>query len=103
MIPVNLKGTRIKLTYMGDDPDPIPVGSEGTVVTDQAFTGDRIIKVNWDCKRTLNLVCPPDLFEVIETEELTEAEEDKQMQLIWADPEKRQQFLWDHPESMPDE
>ena len=38
-----------------------------------------------------------------ETEELTEAEEDKQMQLIWADPEKRQQFLWDHPESIPDE
>lgn len=55
---------------MHDDPDPIPVGQTGTVVgikrhgsgKDEWFQ----IEVSWDNGRTLMLVSPPDVFEIID-------------------------------------
>ena len=60
------KGARIRLLSMPDDPDPIPVGSIGTIesVTDGPLGQ---IRVKWDdSHRTLNLIPGVDRFEVIE-------------------------------------
>jgi hypothetical protein len=62
-------GDRIRLVAMPDDPDPIPLGSTGTVRSvsrcgsgrDASFQVD----VNWDNGRKLMLAVPPDQFEVI--------------------------------------
>tara|TARA_B100000780_G_scaffold226274_1_gene165463 strand:+ start:592 stop:816 length:225 start_codon:yes stop_codon:yes gene_type:complete len=62
MIKLYKAGTRIVLISMGEDPNPIPSGSLGTVVKDKMVMGDRICSVNWDCKRGLNLISPPDIF-----------------------------------------
>lgn len=59
-------GTRIRLVKMDDDPDPLPVGSEGTVMTSLPQPwGSTQICVDWDNGRTLMLVTPPDTFTVI--------------------------------------
>jgi hypothetical protein len=63
-------GDRIRLLAMHDDPDPIPVGQIGTVVgvtrhgsgQDEWFQ----IDVSWDNGRTLMLVSPPDVFQIID-------------------------------------
>jgi hypothetical protein len=63
-------GDRIRLLAMHDDPDPIPVGQTGTVVgikrhgsgQDEWFQ----IDVSWDNGRTLMLVSPPDVFEIVD-------------------------------------
>ena len=62
-------GDRIRLLEMNDDPSPVPVGQEGTVVGLQRI-GEKPdawhqIDVAWDNGRTLMLVSPPDRFEVI--------------------------------------
>jgi hypothetical protein len=53
------KGDRIRLVRMGDDPDPIPAGTEGTVtfVSALRFSGPNChqIGVDWDNGRTLSL------------------------------------------------
>lgn len=55
-------GDRIKITGVMDDPDPLPVGSTGTVTSVVAFThgsvlgADAQICVDWDNGRTLMLV-----------------------------------------------
>lgn len=58
-------GDRIKLLSMGNDPDPIPYGTLGTVqrVVDLSWGGKNEwqVQVDWDNGRTLSLVCPPDL------------------------------------------
>jgi hypothetical protein len=59
-------GDRIRLLSMPDDPDPIPVGSTGTI---EAVTEGPLgqIHVTWDDSgRTLSLVPGVDRFEVIE-------------------------------------
>lgn len=60
-------GARIKLIRMAsDDPLPIEPGATG-VVRWCAWLVDRWqVVVTWDNKRGLNLVVPPDEFEVIE-------------------------------------
>ena len=58
-------GTRIRLLAMPDDPDPIPVGSTGTVL---AVTEEPLgqIEVDWDSGRTLALIPGVDRFEIID-------------------------------------
>ena len=60
------KGARIRLLSMPDDPDPIPVGSTGTI---EAVTDGPLgqVRVKWDdSHRTLNLIPGVDRIEVIE-------------------------------------
>lgn len=59
-------GDRVRLVKMDDDPDPIPVGTEGTVtfcnpvqMGRDSFTQ---VSVNWDNGRSLMVVCPPDII-----------------------------------------
>lgn len=59
-------GTRIRLLAMLDDPNPLPVGSEGTVEGGVRFSdGELQIRVAWDSGRSLMLVVPPDVYEVL--------------------------------------
>jgi hypothetical protein len=59
-----LPGDRIRLLSMPNDPDPIPAGSTGTVVS--ATTGTFAqIDVDWDNGRTLALIPGVDQYEII--------------------------------------
>jgi hypothetical protein len=62
-------GQRIRLLAMTDDPDPIPVGAQGTVLG-VSLVGHgpdawHQIDVAWDNGRTLMLVSPPDELEIV--------------------------------------
>lgn len=59
-------GDRIRLLSMPDDPDPIPVGSTGTIVSvTEGPLGQ--VGVKWDdSSRSLSLIPGVDRFEVIE-------------------------------------
>ena len=60
-----LPGDRIRLLAMPNDPDPIPPGSTGTVVS--ATTGAFAqIEVDWDNGRTLALIPGVDQYDIIE-------------------------------------
>lgn len=69
------KGDRIRLVAMSDDPDPIQTGEMGTVDSVSYHYGGRDswhqIDVTWDNGRTLMLVSPPDMFEIIGSEDAT--------------------------------
>jgi Domain of unknown function (DUF4314) len=54
-------GTRIRLLATPDDPDPVAVGSEGTVV---GGNGGQLW-VHWDSGRTLSLIVGVDRYEVL--------------------------------------
>lgn len=58
-------GDRVKITGVMDDPDPLPVGLEGTVdyVTPEHYTYQQY-GVKWDNNRTLMLL-PGDPFRVL--------------------------------------
>lgn len=59
-------GDRIELVKMPDDPCPIEPGAQGTVLlTPQLFEDRYQIHVDWDNKRTLSLVVPPDEFLIL--------------------------------------
>ncbi len=59
-----LPGDRIRLISMPNDPDPIPAGSTGTVIS--ATTGTFAqIDVDWDNGRTLALIPGVDQYEII--------------------------------------
>ena len=61
-------GTRVELDRMGDDPNPIPSGSKGTV----SFVDDiGTVFVNFDCGRTLGICPGVDLFHKITEQEET--------------------------------
>lgn len=68
---------RIVLVYMGNDPDPIPVGTVGTVRDTIGFVRfdnnekEIQIAVEWDNGRTLNCICPPDIVRKLYGTELT--------------------------------
>lgn len=56
-------GDRVSLVSMGDDPAPIPRGTQGTVTNVSCWTGGEWnIGVKWDNGRTLGLVYPEDKF-----------------------------------------
>lgn len=59
-------GDRVTLVSMGDDPDPIASGSEGTVVhvADLKFVGEPQLQVSvrWDSGRSLSCLVPPDVL-----------------------------------------
>jgi len=61
-------GDRIELLSMPKDPDPVPVGSTGTVAfVNEHGSGPRAwlqIGVDWDNGRSLMLVVPPDEFDI---------------------------------------
>ena len=59
------EGERIRLVSMEDDPDPIPVGTEGTVTGVEDLGDWWQIDVEWDNDRTLMLTVPPDRFTII--------------------------------------
>jgi hypothetical protein len=65
-------GQRIELLAMPDDPDPIPVGSQGTIdyVTGPHHTAHEPpwyqIGVAWDNGRTLALCTTKDRFRILE-------------------------------------
>ena len=57
-------GDRIRLIAMPDDPDPVPAGSTGTVLS--ATTGRFAqIEVEWDNGRTLALIPGVDRYEIL--------------------------------------
>lgn len=58
-------GDRIRLLAMPDDPDPIPPGATGTVVSVRQQGTWAQVDVKWDNGRTLMLVVPPDRLEVV--------------------------------------
>lgn len=68
MSPSTLRPTdRVRLIHMGPDPDPVPAGSEGSVLqtTDLSHLepGQVQVSIAWDCGRALAAVCPPDRLE----------------------------------------
>ena len=65
-------GTRLELVCMGNDPDPVPPGTRGTVELVNSL-GD--IEVNWDNGRSLSLIPGEDSFRKLTQEELA-AEQD---------------------------
>lgn len=66
-------GDRIKLVHMPNDPDPVPVGTMGTIlkVVLLHFHGEKNqtqLLVKWDNGRSLSCICPPDIVERIPAE-----------------------------------
>lgn len=63
-----LIGKRIELRRMGEDPDPIPVGSVGLVETVTRWPdGSYQLGVRWEgIGRRLGVICPPDEVRVLE-------------------------------------
>ena len=58
-------GDRIRLVSMTDDPDPIPAGTMGLVTAIHMHSGWTQLEVSWENGRTLMLVSPPDMFEIV--------------------------------------
>lgn len=63
-------GTRIRLIAMPDDPCPVEPGTCGTVdyVGGGVYGGTKQYGVQWDNGRTLSIVVPPDVVQVIPQE-----------------------------------
>ena len=63
-------GDRIRVLSMPDDPNPIPIGELGTVVSVVSHgTGKSAwhqVDVKWDNGRTLMLMLPVDRFEILQ-------------------------------------
>ena len=55
-------GTRIELLSMPNDPDPVPVGSQGTVTGGNAAQ----MYVDWDNGRSLILIPGTDHYRVVD-------------------------------------
>lgn len=62
-------GDRIRLISMPDDPNPVPAGTAGTVISTAVLDfynkKQTQLHVKWDNGRSLSCVCPPDLVERI--------------------------------------
>lgn len=58
-------GDRIELLKMENDPNPIPVGTKGTVKDVNQLGDEAQIMVKWDNGRGLMLSYPHDKFKVI--------------------------------------
>jgi hypothetical protein len=62
-------GDRIRLISMPNDPDPVPVGTAGTVAGIYPQRDWTQIDVNWDNGRTLMLSIPDDCVERLPRDE----------------------------------
>ena len=66
-----LPGDRIRLLAMPDDPDPVSPGTTGTVNAVHPHGTGRApwlqVEVDWDNRRRLMLMVPPDEFEILAT------------------------------------
>ncbi len=62
-------GDRIRLIAMPNDPDPIPAGALGTVVSIHNHGRWTQIEVDWDNGRELMLSLPDDCIEILETDQ----------------------------------
>jgi hypothetical protein len=60
------KGDRIRLISMPQDPDPIPVGSLGTVAGVHDHRDWIQVEVDWDNGRKLMLSLPEDRVAIVE-------------------------------------
>jgi hypothetical protein len=60
------KGDRIRLISMPQDPDPITVGSLGTVVAVFEHRDWTQVDVDWDNGRSLMLTMPDDCVAIVE-------------------------------------
>ncbi len=58
-------GDRIRLVAMPQDPDPVPIGSLGTVVTIYNHGHWAQIDVDWDNGRNLMLSLPDDCVAIV--------------------------------------
>lgn len=58
-------GDRIRLISMPEDPDPIPVGSLGTVRAIHPHHDWTQVEVDWDNGRRLMLTLPDDCIEIL--------------------------------------
>lgn len=56
------EGDRIELVLMGDDPDPIKVGTKGTIIKVNFLPSwnETQVSVKWDNGRTLRVLLPQD-------------------------------------------
>ena len=64
--PAVQAGDRIRLVSMTDDPDPIPRGAHGRVLSvQQVWNSEYHIEVKWDSGRSLALVWPQDRVVVV--------------------------------------
>lgn len=58
-------GDRIRLISMPTDPDPIPIGTHGTVQMVHCHCGWTQVEVDWDNGRRLMLSLPDDQLEIL--------------------------------------
>jgi hypothetical protein len=59
-------GDRIELLHMGDDPDPIAPGTQGTVDhIGGTINGQTQIGVDWDSGRSLMVLLPGDSIRIL--------------------------------------
>jgi hypothetical protein len=58
-------GDRIRLISMPADPDPIPIGTLGTVQVVHSHYGWTQVEVDWDNGRRLMLSLPDDQIEIL--------------------------------------
>ena len=61
-------GDRIRLISMPDDPDPVPIGTRGTVLRVHFHSDWCQVEVAWDNGRALMLTMPDDCVALIEGE-----------------------------------
>lgn len=59
------QGMKIRLIEMVGEKDPIPPGTTGTVHDVVKVADSDVAHVTWENGRALNLVVPPDRFEVV--------------------------------------
>ena len=62
----SLVGRRVTLIEMLDDPDPILPGDTGEVITTYYSDNYYQLGISWDSGRTLSLLCPPDIYAIVE-------------------------------------
>jgi hypothetical protein len=59
-----VKGDKIILVRMNDDPDPIPPGTKGVIenvhTVNESGKVTTIITVDWEIRRSLNVILPID-------------------------------------------
>jgi hypothetical protein len=67
------KGDRVRLVFMPNDPEPVEIGTEGTVLAVAHLPWGQDMRsqvaIAWDNGRTLSCICPPDHLEILNASE----------------------------------